>query len=459
MIDADGTRQRIIPAEARGPWRRRRVRVHALLLLILVALPWIRINGLQALLIDLPNRRFEIFGVLFLSHDAPLLFFLAILAVLALVIVTAVWGRVWCGWACPQTVFIEAVYRRIEIWVEGDYITRRRLAARPMDREKFARGALKWFIYLVISSVIAHSVMAYFAGARHLLAMMQGPPSENWGYFVVASVLTALLMFDFGWFREQFCVIMCPYGRFQSVLMDQSTISVTYDRARGEPRRGVKSAAKAAGDCVSCNRCVEVCPTKIDIRDGAQMECIACTACIDACDEIMHKVKKPTGLIRHAALVAPAGPAPSARVARPRVWLYGLLMLFFLGLFVRALAERSDHSVLVLRAADSPFQVLADGRILNHFKIHYLNQSVQPREVEFTLAPEDEARGLKLTQAGMVYTVAPAGSVEPHVFVSVPASLFGAAGEVTFHIRVRDRQQAQEEKVPAKAIGPYSAGS
>lgn len=445
MLDEHGSRQRIIPAEVRGKWRDRRVITHTVLLLILVILPWIRINGLQAVRLDLPGRRFEVFGMLFLSHDAPLLFFLLILAALGLVMVTAIWGRVWCGWACPQTVFIDAVYRRIEIWIEGNYIERRKMLARPMDFDKFARLTLKWFLYFVVSFVFAHSVMAYFAGSRELIVMMTGSPSENWGYFLFATGITALILIDFGWFREQFCVIMCPYGRFQSVLMDQRTVTVLYDEKRGEPR-------KAGGDCVACNRCVQVCPTKIDIRNGAQMECISCTACIDACDEIMRKVKKPEGLIRNAAL-------EPGSVLRPRVVLYGVLIAFFSMLLTISLLNRKDHSFVVIRAIDIPYQVMQDGKILNHMKSHYMNQSHQQQQVEFVLAPGEEARGLSMTQAVPVHVVEPGGSVQPHLFLEIPKELFTPTGEAFVKIQVRDRITGKTEQVETKVVGPYSAGS
>jgi len=453
MLDEFGSRQRIIPAEVRGPLRQWRTRVYGVLLLILVILPWLRINGMQAVWLDLPARRFEIFGFLFLSHDAPLLFFILILAALSLVMVTAIWGRVWCGWACPQTVFIDAVYRRIEIWIEGDYIQRRKLAARPMDLEKLGKLALKWILYFVISSVIAHSVMAYFAGSSRLIEMMKGPPSENWAYFLFATVITLLLMFNFGWFREQFCVIMCPYGRFQSVLMDKRTVTVVYDEKRGEPRKG-KVDGPAKGDCIDCGRCVQVCPVKIDIRDGVQMECISCTACIDACNEIMRKVKKPEGLISHRA-INPSG----SLFLRPRIILYAILMLFLSTALVYSLATRKSFSLAVLRATDIPYQIMSEGRVLNHFKSHYMNQSVQAQQIEFSLQPEDIARGLTMTQAGSVYVVQPGGSVQPHLFVTFPAQAFDAKGEAIFKIQVRDRITGKLEVIEAKAVGPYSAGS
>ncbi len=437
----------------RGPIRRARVGVHAVLLLIFVLLPWIRIGDMQALLLDLPGRRFEIFGFLFLSHDAPLVFFLLILAALVLLFVTAIWGRVWCGWACPQTVFIDAVYRRIEIWIEGDYRQRRKLAAEPMSARKAFKLGAKWFLYLIVSSLIAHSVMAYFAGSRKLIAMMQGSPTENWGYFLFATAITGLLLLNFGWFREQFCIIMCPYGRLQGALMDQRTVTVLYDEKRGEPRKGSVRGQKT-GDCVSCNRCVEVCPVKIDIRQGVQMECISCTACIDACNEIMQRVKKPEGLIRHASQST-----EESLFFRPRILLYALLIVLFTGLLTTSIATRKPYSVMIVRATDAPFQMLPTGMVLNHFKTHYMNQSNEEREVEFVLTAADLERGLTLTQAGGIRKVAPGASITPHIFVSAPKDVFGVKGEAVFKIKVVDHLTNTAEEIEVKALGPYSAGS
>ncbi|MBX3022492.1 MAG: cytochrome c oxidase accessory protein CcoG [Bdellovibrionales bacterium] len=453
MLDPHGGRERIIPAEVKGPLRRWRVVVHAVLMLVLLALPWIRINGMQAVLLDLPGRRFQIFGVLFLAHDAPYVFFILILSALLLIFVTAIWGRVWCGWACPQTVFIDAVYRRIEIWIEGNYLQRRKLAAAPMSVEKAFKLFLKWSSYLVVSSLITHSVMAYFTGAPQLIAMMQSRPGENWVYFLFATSITGVLLFNFGWFREQFCIIMCPYGRLQGALMDQRTVTVLYDQKRGEPRKGSVRGQKL-GDCVSCNRCVEVCPVKIDIRDGIQMECIACTACIDACNEIMRRVKKPEGLIRHASQST-----AESLFFRPRVILYAVLILFFSGLLGVAMIQRKPHSLMIIRAKDAPFQILNSGQVLNHFKTHYMNQSTEVRKVEFVLPETEVARGLSLTQAVQVHEVRPGEAISPHIFVAAPKSAFNERGEVTFTLRLIDHLSGTSEEIEAKALGPYSSGS
>lgn len=444
----------MIPAEVTGPLRTWRMRVHLVLLLILITLPWIKINGLQAVLLDIPGRRFELFGVLFLSHDAPLLFFVFMLLVLALALVTALWGRVWCGWACPQTVFIDAVYRRIEIWVEGNYIERRKLQAQPMNFEKTRKIVLKWFLFFVVSSLVSHSVIAYFAGSSRLLAMIQGPPSDNWTYFLLVSTVTGLLLFNFGWFREQFCIIMCPYGRFQSVLMDQNSVAVMYDEKRGEPRKGSNRFSSKSGDCVSCNRCVQVCPTGIDIRNGIQLECISCTACIDACNAIMRKVSKPEGLIRHQRISA-----EPIRFFRLRIAAYSALAVILLSALSLSLASRQPFSMTVHRAKDIPYQVLQDGKVLNHFKAHFINQSLDGQEFQIALPLEEQELGVQLTQVQSSHSLSPGQSKEAHFFLVFPNSLFSENGEAKLKVLVRETKSSKDQVIDLTAVGPYSSGS
>lgn len=434
-LDPFGSRLRVIPGEVRGPLKRWRSRVYFVLLLVFLALPWIRIGGRQALLLDIPARRFEMFGGLFLAHDAPLLFLIMMLAMLLIVLVTALWGRVWCGWACPQTVFIEAVYRRIEIWIEGNYIERRRLHARPMDVDKFRKVATKWLLFLVVSSVFAHSFIAYFVDSRRLLEMMQASPGENWVYFLMVSCVTALLAFNFGWFREQFCLVMCPYGRFQSVLMDSQSVTVAYDEKRDL-------------DCVKCNRCVQVCPTGINIRHGLQMECIGCTACIDACNEIMTKVKKPQGLIRYKRAAEKA-----LSVWRPRISAYLAMIVVLVGILIASLSGRQGHSITVLRAKDVPFQILSDGRVMNHFKAHFVNQERNSQKFEILLPQDLQERGVALVQGGTAWGVPAGGSLNAPFFLTFPTEILEGRGEAKLRVQVREAGGTESE-IPLTVVGP-----
>ncbi|MCB0363621.1 MAG: cytochrome c oxidase accessory protein CcoG, partial [Bdellovibrionales bacterium] len=356
-LTSDGRRSYIYPAEVRGFFQRYRQIVQALLMVIFLVLPWISINGQQALLFNIPQRHFSIFGLTFMAHDTPLFFFVLALLTLGLAFVTSLWGRVWCGWTCPQTVFIESIFRRIERWIEGQHLAQRKLNEQPLNFTKLWKKSLKWFIFALASLVIAHSFLAYFVGTNELFHMVRQPPTENWTSFLIMSFISLLILFDFGWFREQFCIIACPYGRFQSVLMDQHTINICYDEKRGEPRKGLELGSnQSPGDCVNCYRCVQVCPTGVDIRRGVQLECIACTACIDACDEIMTKVKKPKGLIRYTSESALAG-VPH-KMFRFRNFVYLFLILIVASGLVFATARRNPIQITLLRAKDIPYRVV-----------------------------------------------------------------------------------------------------
>ncbi len=382
MIDEKGSRIPLFPAEVRGIWRRRRTQVHLALMFIFLTLPWWRIGGKQAVLFDLKRGEFHIFGLTFWSHDAPLIFFLLISFALVLALLTTLWGRVWCGWACPQTVFLDGFIRRIERWTEGTHLQRRALDQAPWSLEKLTRRTVKWILFVAFSMLLTHTLLATFIGTENLLHMMLSPPSENLGVFYLAAFLTGVLLFDMTWFREQFCLVMCPYGRFQSVLLDRQSVTVHYDTKRGEPRRGTTEPGGAPqGDCVSCSRCVQVCPTGIDIRNGsAQMECIGCTACIDACDEIMTKVKKPKGLIKYSTQ-----DLRKPNLLRPRVLLYLTLLILSLSGLTIAISNRSSLEVTVLRALDLPYyeKIHASGEtyLYNSYRLHLHNQSGESMQV------------------------------------------------------------------------------
>lgn len=385
--DDKGNRIFLYPAEVKGFFRKYRNIVQAGLILFFLILPWLKWNGVQIFLFDIPHRTFHLFGILFKAHDAPLIFLVLAVGTIGLAFVTAVFGRVWCGWACPQTVFIDGVYRRIETWIQGNYIKRRKLAKDPWSFEKVSKISATWILFFIVSTIIAHSFVAYFVGADRLIEMMHGTPKENWTAFTIVMGMTLVLLFDFGWFREQFCIIACPYGRIQSVLMDKKSMSVMYDYNRGEPRKDLSVPKDKQGDCVNCNRCVEVCPTGIDIRRGIQMECIGCTACIDACDEIMTKVKKPLGLIRYSSefeiekkISIPA----KERIFRPRVLGYFSVILGLSVLLLYLVGIRDPLMVSVLKAKDTPYSLIKENSqdlVLNHFKLHLHNQSSQAMKV------------------------------------------------------------------------------
>lgn len=455
-LDEHGHRRNIIPLDVRGRFRRHRTWTQAVLILIFLLLPWTTVGGHQTVLLDLGRREFALFGLVFFAHDTPLVFFLLAMATFGLAFVTAVWGRAWCGWACPQTVFIDGVFRRIEGWTEGNGLTRRQLAAQPMTAKGFLRKTVKWILFALVSSLIAHSFAAYFAGSKHLLAMMAAPPGENWTYFALISSITAVILFDFGWFREQFCLIMCPYGRFQSVLMDRTSLAVIYDEKRGEPRKGQTAPGAKAGDCVACSRCVNVCPTGIDIRRGVQMECIACTACIDACDEIMDKVKKPRGLIRYGN---EAGTTWTVR--KPRAILYaGLVTFAALGLAFNV-AGRAELDASLVRANDAVFQRIesaaGEERLANHRRLHLKNQTDRPIEVRLVARVDDLELGLGTSENPV--RLAPREAKTLQLFVQFPPSVMGEGGTREAALILKDEATGRTFlELTTLLVGPVKNG-
>lgn len=440
-FDENGGKIRIIPAEVKGYFRRRRDWVQGILVVFFLALPWTKINGMQSLQIDILNRKFIFFGVQFLSHDAPLLFLILAMLTVGLALVTALWGRVWCGWACPQTVFIDGIYRRIEIWIEGKYLERRKLHQAPMSFVKAGKLLIKWSLFALISTVIAHSFMAYFAGAQELIAMMTRDPAQNWGYFVLVFSITGILTFNFGWFREQFCLVMCPYGRFQSVLMDSNSVTVLYDEKRN--------------DCVSCQRCVQVCPTGIDIRHGVQMECIGCTACIDACDEIMRKVKKPEGLISYKSL------HEKARLLRPRTVIYSLTLFSVMGLLGFNYIQRDSFGASIVRATDSPYQISKNAtgtQVLNHFKLHLYSQTSAQSLFQLLVSEEDQFKGLRLIVPQDQLRLQPFQNKEIHLFIEAPLESFDSEGKREFELTIQSLDLSQITKKSITLVGPQLKG-
>jgi cytochrome c oxidase accessory protein FixG len=327
-INRDGSHYYLHTADVKGKWTFGRRWAASLLIAVYVLLPWLRVNGSPALFFDVESRQFHVFGLTLVPQDLWVMFFGITGLGFMLFFVTSLLGRLWCGWACPYTVFLDHVFRRIERWTEGDAVARRRLDAAPWTASKWLRRGLKHSLYLLCATLIAHVFLSYFVSIPRLYQHMQEGPLAHATAFGAVLFLTLILWFCFGWFREQFCAIMCPYGRLQSALTDDDTVVIGYDEKRGEPR-GPKG--KTDGSCIDCRRCVNVCPTGIDIRDGLQLECIGCAACIDACDDVMTLVGRPRGLVRYDSLNGLQG--RKRRILRPRLLAYTILGLLGLTVF------------------------------------------------------------------------------------------------------------------------------
>lgn len=391
-INRDGSRHFLQPSEVTGrftTWRR----LFGLgLIAIYAVLPWITINGHPAVFLDVATRRFHLFGLTLAAQDLWVLFFLITGLGFTLFVVTALFGRLWCGWACPYTVF-QDVFRRVEYWLEGDGPARRKLDDSRWTLNKIARRGSKWLVFLLLATTIAHLFLAYFVSIPELWDMMHRSPLESARSFGVVAFLTVVLYFCFTWFREQFCIIMCPYGRLQSALTDDDTIIIGYDERRGEPRG--KKSDPDAGDCIDCRRCVNVCPTGIDIRNGLQLECVGCSACIDACDAIMKKVGRDPGLVRYDSLNGFAG--KSKRILRPRVFLYAAVLVAGLALFlVMAFTNARPINAEFTRTRIGNSTYGENERsVINPWKLRLINKRNQP--VTFTVTLESAPEGMILT--------------------------------------------------------------
>lgn len=385
--DENGHRVYLHPEDVKGFWVDKRKYFYQFLIFIFLVLPWIYVNGKPLILLNIPGREFLFFGTTFYGHDAPLMIFFFLGFILSLAAITAVFGRVWCGWACPQTVFIQAIFMKIERFIEGNGRARKKLESAPWSGEKFLKKSTKWILFTIVSLHISHSFLGYFVGARELFFISLDQPEEHMTLFITMLSITLLVLVDFGWFREQFCIIACPYGRIQSVFMDEDSYIVGYDYNRGEPRRAKDIEKKKEGDCIDCGHCVKACPTGIDIRRGTQLECIACTLCIDACDTIMEKVDKPLGLIRYTSENELEG--KKTKIFKPRTFIYIGIIIIIAVLGVMSLRIREGVTMSLQRGSQVPYQeIIAQDKkkiIVNHYRVSLNNGASQNVSVYFKL--------------------------------------------------------------------------
>ncbi len=454
-IAADGSRPFLYPADVRGRLTARRSLSAWILIAVYLLLPWVPVGGHPAVFLDVAGRRFHFFGFTLAAQDTWLLFFGVSGLGFALFFVTALFGRVWCGWACPQTVFLDHVYRRIERWLEGDAPARRALQAAPMSAGKFFRLAAKHGLFAATSLVITHLFLAYFVSIPQLWAYMHEAPGEHWPAFLFVFVAAGLLYFNFAWFREQLCIVICPYGRLQSALSDDHTLTIGYDAKRGEPRGKLRSTGAAVGEpapetlgaCIDCNRCVQVCPTGIDIRHGLQMECIGCAACIDACDEVMVKVHRPPGLIRYDSFAGLGGGV--TRWLRPRTILYGALMLAGATVATFAFSTVKPANFTVYRMSGAAYFVGPD-EVRNQFMVRLVNKRSMP--AGFTVTATGLPAGVRQTGfAGPVTLAALEESINPLVLA---VDRKGYGGSFKFTVRVEDTAHTFVLNREMEFVGP-----
>ena len=424
-INQEGKRAWIFPKKPSGKFYKYRKLVSYLLLAILFAAPFIKINGNQFLLFNVLERRFNFFGYPFWPQDFYLVVIMMIIGVVFVILFTVAFGRIFCGWICPQTIFMEMVFRRIEYWIEGDRGKQLRLAKQSWDAEKIRKKGLKWIIFFIISFLIANIFLAYIIGSDQLLEYITQGPAENISTFISLLIFTGVFYFIFAWFREQVCIIACPYGRLQGVLLDNRSIIVAYDHKRGEKEKGRAKFRKnedrqatGKGDCIDCLQCVQVCPTGIDIRNGTQLECVNCTACIDACDSMMEAVNLPKGLIRYASEENIEKKAKFKFT--PRLKGYTTVLVILIGVLTGMLFLRNDVEARILRLPGQLYEHQQDNRISNVFTFKLVNKTTEDIEnVQLKLiSHKGEVRLVKSDSL----IVPKQGFAEGTLFIEIPAA-------------------------------------
>lgn len=381
-MDDKGKRAWVYPKKPSGTFYKYRKYVSYALLIFLFAAPFVKVNGNQFLMFNVLERKFNIFGFPFWPQDFYLFVISLITLVVLLALFTVAFGRIFCGWMCPQTIFMEMVFRRIEFAIEGDRNKQMKLDRMPWNKEKILKKGSKWFIFAIISFFISNVFLAYLIGSDMLLAYVHEGPMQHLATFIPLLIFTVVFYFVFAWFREQVCIIACPYGRLQGALLDNKSIVVAYDHKRGEAENGRKKFRKnenrtalGHGDCIDCMQCVHVCPTGIDIRNGTQLECVNCTACIDECDTVMEKINYPKGLIRYASEENIEEKAPFVFTLRMKA--YTAVLSLLVAVLVSLLFIRSDVEARILRLPGQLFETMDDGSYRNVYTFKLVNKTTR----------------------------------------------------------------------------------
>ena len=424
-LNNEGKRAWVFPKKPDGKWYEYRRYVSYVLLVFLFAAPFVKINGNQFLMFNVLERRFSIFGMPFWPQDFHIFVIMMVVGVVFIILFTVAFGRLFCGWICPQTIFMEMVFRRIEYWIDGDRGKQIRLSKLPWNAEKIRKRVLKWTVFFIISFLIANVFLAYLIGSVELLGYISDGPLKHQNTLISLLIFTGVFYFVFTWFREQVCIIVCPYGRLQGVLLDNKSIVVAYDHKRGEKEAGRAKFKKneerpttGKGDCIDCFACVHVCPTGIDIRNGTQLECINCTACIDACDHMMAAVNLPKGLIRYDS--EDSIEKKQKFSFTPRLKGYTAVLSIVTAILIGTLFLRNDVEAQFLRLPGELYEHKENNIISNVYTYKILNK---------TVADIDRVRFELLSHKGTIklvshsdFTIEKQGFSEGTLFIEINAS-------------------------------------
>ena len=454
-VDKQGKRIWLYPKKPFGRFTNWRNVLGFFLLAFLFTGPFIRIGGEPLLMINLLERRFVIFGQTFWPQDIHLFVLAFIAGIIFIALFTVVFGRLFCGWVCPQTIFMELVFRRIEYWIEGDRNHQMALNKAPWTTDKILKKTGKHAIFLGISFLISHTFLAYIIGTEELFKVVSSPPSENLAGFIALMVFMLAFYGVFAFLREQVCTTICPYGRLQGVLLDKDSVVIAYDRVRGEQRssfrKGEDRAAAGKGDCIDCKACVVVCPTGIDIRNGTQLECVNCTACIDACDHIMDRIEKPRGLIRYASENEITEKQPFRFTTRMKA--YSTVLVLLVGVIVTLIVTRTDVEATVLRTPGTLYQTQEDGRISNLYQFRLVNKTMHDMPIRLELLDVDG----EIKLAGRDIMLQKASLAEGQLFIILdPKDVQGMKNRVRIGVYSGDKLV---EEISALFTGPMPGAS
>jgi cytochrome c oxidase accessory protein FixG len=421
LVDKGGDRNWVYPKKPKGPLYNGRTWFSILLMVLLFAGPLIKYNGHPLVLLNIIDRKFIVLGIPFWPQDLPLFALLMMTFVMFIIVFTVVFGRIWCGWACPQTIFMEMLFRKIEYWIEGDFKAQQKLDAKPWDTEKILKKTGKHVLFFALAVLIANTFLSYLIGFDEVKKLILEGPALHWGKFTSLLIFSGVFYAVFAKFREIICIVVCPYGRLQGLMLDKNSIVVAYDFVRGEPRGfRKKGVEQSLGDCVDCKRCVQVCPTGIDIRNGTQLECINCTACIDECNDVMEKVHQPKGLIRYASQEE----ITEGKVNRftTRSIAYMVILAVLSGVLTFLLITRKDVESTVLRTPGMLHQQQSDGSISNMYNYEVVNKTFHNQHIEMKVVSPQEATLKMVDRESAVFELGEDQLAKGSFFLMIPPS-------------------------------------